>query len=91
MDFRRFKAALSEGSITAEVRRLVHDVFCKFESGSIQEVIYKLGRQVLEAVPAVAEIHLEANNRTWDTIAESADMIGSYTEARRPTDVSVCG
>ena len=78
------KAALSEGKTTAEVRRLVHDVFCKFESGSIQEVIYKLGNQVLAAVPAIAEIHLEANNRTWDTIAESAEMIGSYTEARPP-------
>ena len=78
------KAALSEGKITAEVRRLVHDVFCKFESGSIQEVIYKLGNQVLAAVPAVEEIHLEANNRTWDTIAESPELIGVYTEARPP-------
>lgn len=78
------KAALSEGKVTAEVRRLVHEVFCQFESGSIQQVIYKLGNQVLAAVPAIAEIHLEANNRTWDTIAESPDMIGSYTEARPP-------
>ena len=78
------KAALSEGKVTGEVRRLVHDVFCQFESGSIQEVIYKLGNQVLASVPAIAEIHLEANNRTWDMIAESPDMIGSYTDPRPP-------
>jgi urate oxidase/2-oxo-4-hydroxy-4-carboxy-5-ureidoimidazoline decarboxylase len=78
------KAALSEGKVTAEVRKLVHDVFCKFESGSIQEVIYKLGTQVLADLSAIVEIHLEANNRTWDTIAESPDMIGVYTDARPP-------
>ena len=78
------KAALSEGKVTAEVRRLVHEVFCQFESGSIQQVIYKLGNQVLAALPGIAEIHLEANNRTWDTLAESPDMIGLYTDARPP-------
>ena len=76
------KAALSDGKVTAEVRRLVREVFGQFESGSIQEVIYKLGNQVLASVPAIAEIHLEANNRTWDTIAESTDMIGVYTDPR---------
>lgn len=78
------KAALSEGKVTAEVRRLVHEVFCQFDSGSIQQVIYKLGNEVLAALPGIAEIHLEANNRTWDTVAESPDMIGSYTDARPP-------
>jgi urate oxidase len=78
------KSALSDGKVTAEVRRLVHDVFCKFESGSIQEVIYKLGNQVLAAVPAIEEIHLEANNRTWDTVVESPELHGSYTDARPP-------
>jgi urate oxidase len=78
------KAALSEGKTTAEVRRMVHDVFCKFESGSIQQVIYQLGNQVLATIPAIEEIHLEANNRTWDTIAESPDLVGCYTEARPP-------
>ena len=78
------KAALTEGKATAEVRRLVHEVFCGFESGSIQQVIYQLGNAVLAAVPEIEEIHLEANNRTWDTIAESPDMIGSYTDARPP-------
>ena len=76
--------ALSEGKVASAVRRLVHEVFRQFESGSIQQVIYKLGQQVLAEVPGIAEIHLEANNRTWDTVAESPDMIGLYTDARPP-------
>jgi urate oxidase len=78
------KAALSDGKVTAHVRKLVHDVYCKFESGSIQEVIYKLGNQILEGIPAIAELHLEANNRTWDPVVESPEMIGIYTDARPP-------
>jgi urate oxidase/2-oxo-4-hydroxy-4-carboxy-5-ureidoimidazoline decarboxylase len=78
------KAALSEGKVTAAVRKLVHDVFCKFKSGSIQEVIYKLGERILAEVPPINEIHLEANNRTWDTIVESPDLNGVYTDARPP-------
>lgn len=77
-------AALSDGKTTAAVRKLVHDVFCQFESGSIQQVIYRLGTAMLEILPSIAEIQLEANNRTWDTVAERSDLIGSYTEARPP-------
>ena len=78
------KAALSKGKVTAKVRKLVHTVFHKFESGSIQQVIYKLGTKVLADVPAIAEIHLEANNRTWDQVIEGKDMIGVYTDPRPP-------
>ncbi|HEY3743538.1 MAG TPA: urate oxidase [Bryobacteraceae bacterium] len=77
-------AAMSDGKTTTAVRTLVHDVFCKFESGSIQQVIYKLGNAMLEDLPAIAEIQLEANNRTWDTVVERHDLIGSYTDARPP-------
>ena len=35
-------------------------------------------------LPAIAEIRLEANNRTWDTIAERGDELGVYTDARPP-------
>ena len=34
--------------------------------------------------PAIAEMRLEANNRTWDTIAERGDELGVYTDARPP-------
>jgi len=77
-------AGFSSGTITGAVRRLVHEVFCAFESGSIQQVIYQIGSKILAEIPAVAEIHLEANNRTWDAIGERGDEVGVYTEPRPP-------
>ena len=62
--------AFSEGRVSSQVRQIVHEVFKTFESGSIQQVIYQIGTRVLAEIPSIAEIHLEANNRTWDTIAE---------------------
>ena len=32
----------------------------------------------------MAEVDLEANNRTWDTIAEHGEELGVYTDARPP-------
>ena len=76
--------AFSAGVIAAEVRRIAREVFEAFESGSIQQIIYRIGTRVLEDIPAISEIHLEANNRTWDTIAEQGDQLGVYTDARPP-------
>lgn len=78
------EAAFSKGSITTQVRHIVHEVFHGFESGSIQQIIYQIGTRILADVPAIAEVRLEANNRTWDTIVEQGDAIGIYTEARPP-------
>jgi urate oxidase / 2-oxo-4-hydroxy-4-carboxy-5-ureidoimidazoline decarboxylase len=77
-------AAFSSGAVTAKVRRMVHEVFNGFESGSIQQVIYQIGTKMLADIPSIAEVHLEANNRTWDTIVERGDELGVYTEARPP-------
>lgn len=74
--------AFAKGQITAAVRHIVHDVFHGFESGSIQQVIYQMGTRMLGEIPAIAEVHLEANNRTWDTIAEPSEALGVYTDAR---------
>ena len=63
---------------------MVREIFHGFESGSIQQVIYQIGTKMLAEIPAIAEVHLEANNRTWDTIAERGDELGIYTEARPP-------
>ena len=72
-------------SVVKSVRSIVHDVFAGFESGySIQEVIYEIGCRVLEQIPAIAEIDLEANNRTWDTIVEQGELMGVYTDSRPP-------
>lgn len=76
--------AFNGGAVTKQVRAIVHEVFDSFESGSIQQVIYQIGTRMLTDIPSIAEIHLEANNRTWDTIAEKGDLLGLYTDARPP-------
>ncbi len=78
------EAGLSNGTITAQVRQIVHQVFQSFESGSIQQVIYKIGGKMLADISAISEVQLEANNRTWDTITEVGETKGIYTDARPP-------
>jgi urate oxidase / 2-oxo-4-hydroxy-4-carboxy-5-ureidoimidazoline decarboxylase len=73
----------SEGRVTDAVRTIVHEVFETFESGSIQQVIYQMGTRILRDIPAIDELHLEANNRTWDTITEREGG-GVFTDARPP-------
>ena len=68
----------------ARVRQIVHETFCSFESGSIQQVIHQMGSRILRERGDVAEVHLEANNRTWDTIDERGDELGIFTDARPP-------
>ena len=76
--------AFSAGRIPCAVRHILRQVFESFESGSIQEIIYQAGTKILEEIPEIAEIHLEANNRTWDTVVERGEEIGVYTDARPP-------
>ena len=52
--------------------------------GSIQQIIYALGTRMLAEFPTIAQVHLEANNRTWDTVTERGEAIGVYTDARPP-------
>ena len=77
-------AAWTDGAVTARARQIVRDVFASFPSGSIQQVIHQIGTTLLADIPSIAEVHLEANNRTWDTIAEQGDELGVYTDARPP-------
>jgi urate oxidase / 2-oxo-4-hydroxy-4-carboxy-5-ureidoimidazoline decarboxylase len=77
-------AGFTEGKVTARVRQMVHDVFHSFESGSIQQLIYQLGNGILAEVPCIAAVDLEANNRTWDTVAEAGDQLGVFTDPRPP-------
>jgi urate oxidase / 2-oxo-4-hydroxy-4-carboxy-5-ureidoimidazoline decarboxylase len=69
------------------VRRLVHQVFHEFESGSIQQVIYRMGTRMLADLPEMTEVRLEANNRTWDAVAERDDTLGVFTDPRPPYGV----
>jgi urate oxidase len=78
------RAAFNNGIVVADIRQIVHEVFSSFESGSIQEVIYLIGTKLLQDIPVVREVHLEANNRTWDTVADRGDELGIFTDARPP-------
>ena len=77
-------AGSGSGAVTAKVRRLVQEVFCGFESASIQQMIHQIGTNILAGIPAISEIHLEATNRTWETVVERGSEIGVYTEPRPP-------
>jgi len=66
-------------SLAAGVRSLVRDVFLSFESGSIQQIIYKIGCRMLADFSVISEVRLEADNRTWDQVAEHV-----YTDPRPP-------
>jgi urate oxidase len=76
--------AFTDGEAVRRVRRIVEGVFASLESGSIQQIIHQMGTKVLSEVSSIAEVRLEANNRTWDTIAETGDRLGVYTDARPP-------
>jgi urate oxidase / 2-oxo-4-hydroxy-4-carboxy-5-ureidoimidazoline decarboxylase len=82
--YERPESAFSEKAVSSRVRSIVRDVFGSFESGSIQQVIHQMGTHILGDISSIAEIRLEANNRTWDTIAERGDELGVYTDARPP-------
>jgi urate oxidase/2-oxo-4-hydroxy-4-carboxy-5-ureidoimidazoline decarboxylase len=72
----------SEGRVSNQVRRIVHDVFQAFESGSIQQVIYQMGARILSEVASIGDVHLEASDRTWDPIAGHGGEGGVYTDPR---------
>ncbi len=76
--------AFTDGIVAATVRRIVHEVFHSFASGSIQEVIYQIGSRMLAEIETISEIDLEANNRTWDMIVEQGQEIGVYSDPRPP-------
>jgi len=77
-------AAFNDGRMVSRVRELVRGVFASFESGSIQQLIHRIGTRMLDENPSIAAVDLEANNRTWDTIAERGAELGVYTDARPP-------
>jgi urate oxidase/2-oxo-4-hydroxy-4-carboxy-5-ureidoimidazoline decarboxylase len=77
-------AAFSAGKIPLRVKNIVREVFESFDSGSIQQIIYQAGTKILAEIPEIAELHLEGNNRTWDTVAEHGEALGVYTDPRPP-------
>jgi urate oxidase/2-oxo-4-hydroxy-4-carboxy-5-ureidoimidazoline decarboxylase len=78
------EAAFGRNGVTSRARQIIRDVFRTFESGSIQQVIYRMGTRLLEEIPSMAEVHLEANNRTWLPVAERGEDLGVYMEPPPP-------
>jgi urate oxidase / 2-oxo-4-hydroxy-4-carboxy-5-ureidoimidazoline decarboxylase len=39
---------------------------------------------MLQDIPTIEEVRLEANNRTWDALLEQGESLGVYTDARPP-------
>jgi len=77
-------SAFGGNGATARARHVVRDVFRTFESGSIQQVIYRMGTRLLDEISTLAEVHLEANNRTWMAVAEREDALGVYADPAPP-------
>jgi len=75
--------AFNDGLISRRVATLVREVFESVESDSIQQLVHRIGSRLLDDVPSASEVHLEANNRTWDTVVE-AGARGIYTDPRPP-------
>jgi len=80
-------AAFSDGAITGQVRAIVMDVFKSFESGSIQQIIHRMGTKIFADIPEISELRFEANNRTWDVIQERGEELGVYVEPAAPFGV----
>jgi urate oxidase len=77
-------SAFGRNGVTARARHIVREVFRTFESGSIQQVIYQMGTRLLDEVATLAEVHLEANNRTWIGVAGGEDALGVYADPPPP-------
>jgi len=69
-----------------QVSDLAASVFHEFVSLSIQHLVHEIGTRMLERFPQLAEVSFEAQNRLWDTGAESeADgRVKVYVEPRPP-------
>jgi urate oxidase / 2-oxo-4-hydroxy-4-carboxy-5-ureidoimidazoline decarboxylase len=78
------QAAFGRNGIVGRARAMVREVFRTFESGSIQQVIYQMGTRLLAENPTLAEVHLEANNRTWIGVAERGEALGVYADPPPP-------
>ncbi len=70
-----------EAGVAAEVNRIVLETFNGFASGSIQQVIYGIGQNVIAACPSITEIELEGQNHTWDMVLDGGN-VGIYTVAK---------
>jgi urate oxidase len=69
-----------------QVSDLAASVFHEFVSLSIQHLVHEIGTRMLDRFPQLTEVSFEAQNRLWDTGAQSeADArVKVYVEPRPP-------
>ncbi|MGG3468586.1 factor-independent urate hydroxylase [Neobacillus pocheonensis] len=77
-----------DGYVAAEqIRDIAYTVFHEENSPSIQNLIYRIGKRILERFPQLVEVRFESNNRTWETVLDEipASEEGKvFTEPRPP-------
>jgi urate oxidase / 2-oxo-4-hydroxy-4-carboxy-5-ureidoimidazoline decarboxylase len=87
-DFEGARGDTPAGYVAAEqVRDIAYTVFHEENSPSIQNLIYRIGRRILERFPQLVEVRFESNNRTWETVLDKipASEEGKvFTEPRPP-------
>jgi urate oxidase len=65
-------AALGEAHVPSDdVARFVRETFDDFVSLSIQHLVHEIGTRLLDRYPQLSEVGFTAQNRLWDTSAES--------------------
>jgi urate oxidase len=69
-----------------QVADLAAAVFHRFVSLSIQHLVNEIGTAMLDRWPQLAEVSFEAQNRLWDTVAESTTdrSLKTYADPRPP-------
>lgn len=54
-----------------QVRDVAQTVFHEFVSESIQHLVHEIGLRLLDRFPQLAEVSFDAQNHTWDPVAQS--------------------
>ncbi len=72
-----------------QVRDVAFKLFHEIFNNSIQDLLYQIGVRVLERFPQLAEIRFEAQNRSWEKIADNTPdtLARVFTESRPPYEV----
>ncbi|MDN3017503.1 urate oxidase [Paenibacillus sp. BSR1-1] len=87
-DMNAARGLTPEGYVAAEqIRDIAHTIFHEENSPSIQNLIYRIGKRILQRFPQLLEVRFESNNRTWETILDEipASEEGKvFTEPRPP-------
>ena len=68
-------------ALAAKVNGIITSTFQNFESGSIQQVIYLMGQNILRECPSVNVVELEGQNHTWDMVVDGG-QVGVFTVAK---------